>query len=150
MSSVVSARGNDSWKITPWLRSTTPGALLEFVLPSTLTLKGVGMAAERKVSYAEPAAAAYAYRFSDRFSAGVEGRLRTETVNDPRYQFVDTTIVSVANESRTTSWLFDAGVTWRPSEACNVFCRGTQSGEHQERRTPGGIPEFCASHRACS
>jgi len=36
----------------------TPGALLEFVLPSTVTLKGVGISADRKISYSEPAAAA--------------------------------------------------------------------------------------------
>lgn len=94
----------------------TPGALLEFVLPATVILKGVDIATDRTVSYSELAAAAYAYRFSDRFSAGVEGRLRTVTVDNPRYKFVDTTIVALANESRTSSWLFDAAFTWRPWE----------------------------------
>jgi len=102
----------------------TPGALLEFVLPSTITLKGVGIAADRKISYSEPAAAAYAYRFSDRFSAGVEGRLRTETISDPHYQFIDTTIVAVSNESRTTSWLFDAALTWHPSTKLTLSAVG--------------------------
>jgi hypothetical protein len=93
----------------------TPGALLEFVLPSTLSIVGVGIAADRKISYSEPVAVAYAYRFSDRLSAGLQGRLRTETVSDPRYQLVDTTIVAETDEFRGTSWLFDAGLTWRPS-----------------------------------
>jgi hypothetical protein len=93
----------------------TPGALLEFVLPSTLSIVGVGIAADRKISYSEPVAVAYAYRFSDRLSAGLQGRLRTETVSDPRYQLVDTTIVAETDEFRETSWLFDAGLTWRPS-----------------------------------
>ncbi len=92
----------------------TPGALLEFVLPSAMTVQGVGIAAERTVSYAEPVAAAYAFRFSDRFSVGVEGRLRTETINDPRYQFVDSTIVSFANESSASTWFLDAALAWRP------------------------------------
>lgn len=102
----------------------TPGALLEFVLPSTVTLKGVGIAADRKISFSEPVATAYAYRFSDRFSAGMQGRLRTETITDPRYQFVDTTIVAFSNESRITSWFFDAALTWRPWESFTLSAVG--------------------------
>ena len=102
----------------------TPGALLEFVLPSTMTVQGVGIAAERTVTYAEPVAAAYAYRFSDRFSVGVEGRLRTETINDPRYQFVDSTIVSFGNESSASTWFLDAALAWRPSTGLTLSAVG--------------------------
>jgi hypothetical protein len=102
----------------------TPGALLEFVLPSTLSINGVGIAADRKISYSEPAAVGYAYRFSGRFSAGVQGRLRTETVTDPQYQFVDTTIVAATSESRRDSWLFDAGLTWQPMAGLTVAAVG--------------------------
>jgi hypothetical protein len=102
----------------------TPGALLEFVLPSTVALNGVGISADRKISYSEPAAAAYAYRFSDQFSAGVQGRLRTQTVNNPRYEFVDTTIVSIADESRLNSWLLDAALTWRPGARVTLSAVG--------------------------
>jgi hypothetical protein len=120
----------------------TPGTLLEFVLPSTISVNGVGIASDIKISYAEPAAAAYAYRFSQRFSAGVEGRFRTQTVNDPRYELIDSTIVAIASESRTTSWLFDAALTWQPWQRVTFSAVGRNLAKAEN----GTLPEEFQSY----
>jgi hypothetical protein len=95
----------------------SPGTSIDIIQPATATIIGVNLPADRKFSYAEPFAAAYAYRFSEAFSVGLQGRVVTETVNDPQYQFEikDTTIVPVSKEFRAITWFGDLSVTWIPS-----------------------------------
>ncbi|HEX9007359.1 MAG TPA: hypothetical protein VF889_08685 [Bacteroidota bacterium] len=93
----------------------SPGSELDFVLPATVRIRGLDFAADKKITYTEPFAAAYAIALAPGLSVGIDGRLRTEVVNDPELQFVDTTIVSVTNEARRTSWLMDLGVRYQPA-----------------------------------
>ncbi len=91
----------------------SPGSELDFVLPSTVRVRGLDFAADKKITYAEPFAAAYAMSLAPGFSVGVAGRLSTESVSDPQLQLVDTTIVTVPDEARRTSWLLDVGLRWQ-------------------------------------
>jgi hypothetical protein len=125
----------------------TPGALLEFVIPSTIVIKGVGIAADRTITYKEPAAAAYAFQFSNHLSAGVETRYRTETVSDPLYKFVDSTIVSDANESRISTWFFDAGLTWRPLGNVALSAVGRNLAKIKNGSFPGEFKDFALPAR---
>ena len=81
----------------------SPGAELSFVLPSTFRILGLDIATDRKVTYSERFAAAYAISLSPGLSVGLAGRLRTETVSDPQLALQDTTIVSQPNEVGRTS-----------------------------------------------
>ncbi len=92
----------------------SPGAEMDFVLPSVVKIRGLDIAADRKITYTEPFAVAYAVSLSPGFSAGIAGRVRTALVSDPQLQIVDTTIVTVPNEARRTSWFLDVGLRWRP------------------------------------
>jgi hypothetical protein len=92
-----------------------PGASLDFVIPASEQVKGLDIAADKRISYGEPFAAAYARRLGTQWSAGVGVRMRRETVSDPQYVFHDTTVVSVPDESSARAWLFDCGVLWSPA-----------------------------------
>ena len=99
----------------------TPGTALDVLQPPTLSLVGK-ILANKTISYTEPVALAYAYRISDKFAASFEGRIRTEKVTDPTYQFQysDSAIVPVSKQFTSTSWFADLGALWKPAEEISV------------------------------
>jgi len=116
----------------------SPGTVLNIFEPATVTVGGVNIPADRQISYAEPLAAAYAFRASDRWSLGLQTRMRTERVNDPQYQFEikDTAIVSIPKEFLATTWFVDPGASYRPAEDVVV----SAVGRGLFRFTSGGLP----------
>lgn len=121
----------------------TPGTSIDVDEPATVTVAGVNIPADRKISYAEPVAVAYAFRASDQWSFGVQARMRTETINDPQYKFQikDTAIVPVPEEFTATSWYADAGIRFAPTENVTVSALG----RGLFRATHGALPqEFSA------
>ncbi|MEW6510825.1 MAG: hypothetical protein AB1428_07690 [Bacteroidota bacterium] len=121
-----------------------PGVVIDFIRPATISVVGLNIPADKKITYAEPIAAAYAYRIADDFSAGLEARMRRETVNDPQYQFElqDTAIVSVEREFSATHWSADIGVTWKPSPTLSVAAVGRDL----VRFIKGSLPEEFSSY----
>lgn len=99
-----------------------PGTALDVLQPATLSIVGLNIPANKTISYGEPLALAYAYRLSEKFSAAIEGRMRTEKVSDPQYQFQysDSAIVPVPKEFSSTTWFADIGVLWKPVEEVSV------------------------------
>ena len=104
----------------------SPGATMEFVQLSTLTINGAKILADRWVSYTEPFAFGFAHGFSDQIMAGFSGRMRTEKITDTRYQFqtLDTTIASTESASASEYWLIDVGLYWRPVRSLTISAVG--------------------------
>lgn len=104
----------------------SPGSVLDIIQPSTVNVIGLNIPTDRRVTYSEPLAAAYAFRISDALSVGAQGRLRTEKISDPQYQFEikDTAIVSVSQDFRNTAWFGDLGFAWKATPAITVSAMG--------------------------
>jgi hypothetical protein len=104
----------------------TPGSVLDFVQPSTVSVIGLNIPTDRQVTYSEPLAVAYAVRISDAFSCAVQGRLRTEKISDPQYQFEikDTAIVSVSQDFKNTTWFADIGLSWKATPELTLSALG--------------------------
>jgi hypothetical protein len=122
----------------------TPGTIIDILQPATVTIIGVNLPADRKFSYAEPFAAAYAYRISDALSLGIQARMVTETVNDPQYRFEiqDTTIVPISREFNSTTWFGDLGAKWVPSEGITVSVLGRGIFHASDRQLPTDFDSY--------
>ncbi len=94
----------------------SPSTELDFILPSTVRFSGIDFSTDRTIAYKEPLALSYGVRLADAWSAGIVGRMRTESVSEPQIAFVDTSITTQPNEDKRTSWFLDAGVNWQPSK----------------------------------
>jgi len=99
----------------------TPGTTLDVIQPASFKIAGLSIAAERQISYSEPVAAAYAYRFSDQLSLGVQARMQTETINEPEFSLLPLTdslnaVVPVQQEYTRSTWFADVSALWRPAE----------------------------------
>jgi hypothetical protein len=119
----------------------TPGAIQEFLIPSTIRINGQTISADRKVSYAEVLGFGAAHAFSDLFALGVGVRMRTETVSDPQFelQVQDSTIVPIPNESRATTWFVDLGIQWKALPGLTLSAVGRGIGAFGNGTLP---PEF--------
>jgi hypothetical protein len=109
----------------------TPGTSLDVVEPAKFTISGLSISTNRQISYSEPLAAAYAYRLSERFSAGLQARMQTEKITEPEFSLrtVNDTlnaVVPVQQEFTSSTWFADAGVLWKPVDNVSVsaFWRG--------------------------
>ncbi len=94
----------------------SPSTELDFVLPSTVRFSGIDFSTDRTIAYKELLALSYGVRLTDRWSAGIVGRMRTESVSEPQIQFVDTSVTAQPSEDKRTSWFLDIGVNWQPSK----------------------------------
>jgi hypothetical protein len=99
----------------------TPALSLNFVIPSTISIQDSTQkfitTFDKKISYSENLAVAYAYRMDDKFSAGIAAHEFQEDVTNTSYSQNDTTgsITSSLAEYVATIWTLDAGVTWSPT-----------------------------------
>ena len=96
-----------------------PGTTLDVIQPSSFTIAGLNIDANRRISYAEPIAAAYAYRATDRLSFGVQARMLTEKVTDTELALQKindslNAVVPVQNAYSRPTWYTDFGVLWKP------------------------------------
>jgi hypothetical protein len=99
----------------------TPGTSLDVVQPSSFTIAGLSIAANRQFSYAEPLAVAYAYRVSDQLSFGIQARMQTEKIAEPELSLTKindslNAVVPVQQEFARTTWFTDIGALWKPVE----------------------------------
>ena len=124
----------------------TPGALLEFALPSALRISGLADA-QKRISYSEPVAIGLAHRFSEMFAAGVSARLRTESVSDPQFQiqFTDSIISATPNQFTRNVWFADLGISVKPVPGLSVCAVGRnllaiKSGSFPEEFQPYYLP----------
>lgn len=96
-----------------------PGSILEFTLPSAVTLAepGTSTSFDKKISYEEQFAFGYAQRFGE-ISTGVVARVLGERVTDTQYELVLQDTLTYARTSQNVSQgntvLFDIGLQWRP------------------------------------
>ncbi|HTY59846.1 MAG TPA: hypothetical protein VMF59_13565 [Bacteroidota bacterium] len=108
----------------------TPGTSLDVIEPAHFTIAGLSISTDREETYTEPLAAAYAYRFSEKFSAGIQARLRTEkiteTVFSPLPDINDSlnAVVPVQQQYTRSTWFADIGVLWKPVEALSLSALG--------------------------
>ncbi len=104
----------------------TPGAIQEFLIPSTERINGQSISADRKLSYVEPLGFGAAHALSDVVSLGIGVRMGNETVTDPQFdlQVQDSTIVPIPNESRITTWFVDLGMLWKALPGLTVSAVG--------------------------
>lgn len=123
----------------------TPGTVLEAIQRASSVVAGITIPTNRLISYAEPGAAAYAFRWNNELSVGIMGRLRTEKVTDPQYEYriQDTSIVSVQHEFSSSSWFIDLGAQWRPNDWLSV----SAVGRSLLAATGGSIPAEYAAFR---
>ncbi|HEV8538813.1 MAG TPA: hypothetical protein VGR15_07815 [Bacteroidota bacterium] len=109
----------------------SPGATLEFVVPSVFTLEDSSQSLEfdKKISYREQAAIAFAFRMRGDVSLGLDVHLLDETVTDTKYTLdsnstIRTSIVDYSGNTSTVGlgllWLVDE--SWRLGAAAeNLF-----------------------------
>ena len=103
----------------------SPGAILQFVVPSNFRVVGKDISTDNIISYDEPVAFGYAHQFSDQFSLGIAARLRSESITDQLYESVnDTSIVPEVRRTLVDEYLFDAGLLWRASPAFSLSVSG--------------------------
>jgi hypothetical protein len=109
----------------------TPGTSLDVVQPSSFTIAGLSLTAERQISYGEPLAAAYAYRITDRLSFGIQERMQTEKITDPEYSLQKISdslnaVLPAQQEFNRSTWFTDIGALWKPAEniALSALGRG--------------------------
>ncbi len=129
----------------------SPGSMLELVLPLSLQQLDVPVSIDTRMRYDEPFSFGYGYALSPELSAGVDGRLRRERLSDTQAQFnLDTTGVPLLVsqvEYSLSSWLFDAGVLWRPGRHITL----SAVGRNLARVVDGGLPaEFGQFHLSSS
>lgn len=109
----------------------SPGTSLDVVQPSSFTIAGLSLTANRQISYSEPLAAAYAYRITDRLSFGIQSRMQTEKIIDPEYSLQKindslNAVLPTQQEFNRSTWFTDIGALWKPAEniALSVIGRG--------------------------
>lgn len=104
----------------------TPGTLISFVTPSTLSINGSELPAstDRTIEYSQVFSVAFAHRLLDRVSLGVSGRFRREKLTDTQYQLVVRDTISYPTAFQQTydasSWNVDLGALWWPSDRVSV------------------------------
>ena len=106
----------------------TPGTSLDVIEPARSTIAGLNFASNSQFSYAEPVAAAYAYRITDRLSVGIQARMVTEKVVDlgfSQHRINDSlnAIVPVQQQYSRSTWFSDIGALWRPAENVSLSAR---------------------------
>lgn len=98
-----------------------PGTTLDVIQPSSFTIAGLNFDVNRQVSYAEPIAAAYAYRLTERLSFGLQARMQTEKVTDAELSLQKindslNAVVPVQNVYSRPTWYADVGALWKPRD----------------------------------
>jgi len=119
----------------------SPGSLLEFVFPTSVTLEGSATTSvDRRVEYSEPFSIGYGHRISDQLAAGVAARLRAEKVTETEYGLVyqDTVSYFAASEavSEASLWSFDIAMRWQPHPHTAVSLVGRNLIRANETRLP--------------
>jgi hypothetical protein len=122
----------------------SPGTILEIAEPANAVVAGFTIPTQRTITFAEPGAVGYAFRWSDNLSLGIQGRIRTEKVSDPQYEYVvqDTSIVSVEHSFVSTSWYVDAGMMWRPAGGLRISLVGRSLVQWSLGEIPVDYAEF--------
>jgi hypothetical protein len=103
----------------------SPGSLLEFVVPSglTITTGDSVISLDQKVSYSEVFSFGFAHKFSDKLSVGLGGRVRTEKVTDTQYRIIPRVEIDTKDYS-STGVLADLGIMWRPLSYLSLSATG--------------------------
>ena len=123
----------------------TPGASLEFLLPTNLLqVTNTPVSFDKRIRYEEPFALAYARKFSDEVAAGVGVRRLEERVTDTQYQLDsdDTTFVISFNEHTARSWRIDLGVIWKPENCLSLSAVGRTIVAVKEATLPSDFSSF--------
>ena len=125
----------------------TPGTIQDLVLPLKLNQFETPVSIETRISYNEQFSFGYAHRVLHRLSAGLSGRFRQEKVNDTQAQFnLDSLAAPLSLSEKTytaNAWLFDAGLSYKMSDALTV----TAVGRNLFKFTEGALsPEFQRFH----
>ncbi|MBX2990412.1 MAG: transglutaminase domain-containing protein [Bacteroidetes bacterium] len=94
----------------------SPGSLLEFLVPSGLSINTGDsvVSLDKRVAYSEDLAIGLAYRFDEDFSAGIGGRVRREKVSDTQYKLIPKVEIATTEYSNRT-FLADVSVSWKPT-----------------------------------
>lgn len=97
----------------------SPGAALDFVIPSFFTIgdstNAIVTSFEKKISYSEPYILGYALRLSPTISLGVSASYASEHVTDTKYSVDSNAIVrSTLVEYEGAGWSVDWGWMWDP------------------------------------
>ena len=119
----------------------SPGALQEFVIPSSEKINGQNIAAVRTISYQEPIAVGIAHQFSPALAVGIGARMRTTSVDDPQFrlELADSTIVPIPATSEVRTWLLDPAILWKPVAQVTLSAVGRGAVALNDRSLP---PEF--------
>lgn len=123
----------------------TPGASLEFLLPTNLSqVTNTPVSFDKRIRYEEPFALAFARKFSDEVAAGVGVRRLEEKVTDTQYQLDpgDTTFVISFNEQTARSWRIDVGVIWKPENSLTLSAVGRSIVAVKETTLPSDFSSF--------
>lgn len=92
-----------------------PGSGLNFLVPSIFQFEGSTQQIEfdKKISYREPYAIAYAYRVGADASLGISARFQEEQVSETQPFIEQDTIARIKTvDYSSTSWVFDIGFTY--------------------------------------